>query len=169
MASSVTVGINGFGRIGKQVFKILRERGYEVSVINDPFLDIDYVHYLLKYDSTFGGEKEVKLDGKRIIYKGKPTAHIQYRFPSEIPWTKYNVTHVIEATGAFLTSNDCEQHTGVFRVILTAPSTDAPMFVYGVNHTQYQNQSVISNASCTTNCLAPLANVVNKHFGMKVL
>lgn len=161
------VGINGFGRIGKHIFKILRERGIEVPLINDPFLDASYVHYLLKYDSTFGKDEHAELNGDQIIYKGLPTAHTDKKEPSEIPWSDYGVDYVIEATGVFKTISACEGHRGVKKVIITAPSTDAPMFVYGVNHTKYNNEKIISNASCTTNCLAPLADIINRHFGIE--
>ncbi|KAF9763411.1 Glyceraldehyde-3-phosphate dehydrogenase [Nosema granulosis] len=164
---TLKVGINGFGRIGKHIFRILRERGVEVPLINDPFLDTSYVHYLLKYDSTFGKDEHVELQNDKIIYKGKPTVHSDKKDPSEIPWEKYGVEYVIEATGVFKTISACEGHRGVKKVIITAPSTDAPMFVYGVNHTKYNKEKIISNASCTTNCLAPLADIINKHFGIE--
>jgi glyceraldehyde 3-phosphate dehydrogenase len=164
---TLRVGINGFGRIGKCIFKILRDRGIEVPLVNDPFLDLEYMHYLLKYDSTYGKEDVCQLENDKIIYKGKPTSHSTAKLPSEIPWKDFKVDYVIESTGLFLTLKDCEGHKDVKSIIITAPSPDAPMFVFGVNHLKYNKEKIISNASCTTNCLAPLANILNKNFGIE--
>ncbi|EOB14166.1 Glyceraldehyde-3-phosphate dehydrogenase 2, partial [Nosema bombycis CQ1] len=164
---TLRVGINGFGRIGKCIFKILRDRGIEVPLVNDPFLDLEYMHYLLKYDSTYGREDVCQLENDKIIYKGKPTSHSTAKLPSEIPWKDFKVDYVIESTGLFLTLKDCEGHKDVKSIIITAPSPDAPMFVFGVNHLKYNKEKIISNASCTTNCLAPLANILNKNFGIE--
>ncbi|TBU20659.1 glyceraldehyde-3-phosphate dehydrogenase [Hamiltosporidium tvaerminnensis] len=163
------VGINGFGRIGKIIFKILTKRGIEVPFINDPFVDADYVEYCLKYDSTFGKcNCKIQKKEKSVIVDGKETFIGDFRSPSEIPWNKYNVDGVIEASGVFISLKDCEGHlkSGAKKVIITAPSKDAPMYVYGVNEKEYKNEKIISNASCTTNCLAPLAKLINDKFGI---
>ncbi|EEQ81890.1 hypothetical protein NCER_101501 [Vairimorpha ceranae BRL01] len=164
---SYRVGINGFGRIGKIVFKILRERGIEVPLVNDPFLDTSYMYYLLKYDTVYGTDCKVEMKNNKLIYYGKETELSTAKCPSEIQWKKYNVDYVIECTGVFKTIKDCELHKEVKSVIISAPSDDAPMFVYGVNHEKYNGEKIISNASCTTNCLAPLANIINNHFGIE--
>ncbi|WUR03105.1 glyceraldehyde-3-phosphate dehydrogenase [Vairimorpha necatrix] len=161
------VGINGFGRIGKLVFKILRDRGIEVPLVNDPFLDISYMYYLLKYDTVYGNDSKVEIKKDKIFYNNKETTLSTCKSPSEIEWKKYNVDYVIECTGVFKNIEDCELHKDVKNIIISAPSEDAPMFVYGVNHDKYNGERVISNASCTTNCLAPLANIINKHFGIE--
>ncbi|KAF7684316.1 Glyceraldehyde-3-phosphate dehydrogenase [Astathelohania contejeani] len=161
------VGINGFGRIGKLIYKILVKAGIEVPVINDPFIDEDQLIYFLKYDSTHGRESsEIKREGEHVIYNGQKTILLNKRCPNEIEWRKHGVEVVVEASGAFTTleSNQGHINNGAKKVIITAPSKDAPMFVYGVNHTSYKNESIISNASCTTNCLAPLAKIIHDEF-----
>ncbi|EJW02386.1 glyceraldehyde-3-phosphate dehydrogenase, type I [Edhazardia aedis USNM 41457] len=157
------VGINGFGRIGKTIYKILHERNVKVPQINDPFLSPEYLAYSLKYDSTFGSSKE-KIEAKdnKIIYGNTESTVYAIREPENIPW---DVDVVIEASGVFTTKDQCAKHK-CDKVLITAPSKDAPMFVYGVNHTQYNNEKVFSNASCTTNCLAPLAKILNDNFGI---
>ncbi|ADM11838.1 glyceraldehyde-3-phosphate dehydrogenase [Encephalitozoon intestinalis ATCC 50506] len=160
------VGINGLGRIGKLVYRILREKGVEVPLVNDPLLKPEQAEYLLKYDSVFGRCKECKVEGGKILYKGKKTSLSAFDRPEKIPWTEYGVDAVVEASGVFTTLKDCEGHKDVKIVVITAPSKDAPMFVYGVNHQDYVSQRIISNASCTTNCLAPLAKIVDDNFGI---
>lgn len=155
------VGINGFGRIGKSVYKVLKERGFDVPQINDPFLTPDYLCYMLKYDSTFGpATEEVSFDGNNIKYGSSTSELMNYKDPSEIPW---NVDVVIEATGVFLTKEQCEKHK-CDKVIITAPSKDATMYVHGVNCEEYKGEKVISNASCTTNCLAPIVKIIDDEF-----
>ena len=167
----VKVGINGFGRIGRLVFRLLMEHPEtEVVAINDPFIDPQYMVYLTKYDSThgkFSGTAELK-DGKFVV-NGKPITVYASMKPEEIKWGASGADYVIESTGAFTTVDKCKAHLvgGAKRVIITAPSSDAPMFVYGVNHTKFEkSQQIISNASCTTNCLAPLAKVIHENFGI---
>ncbi|KMV65804.1 glyceraldehyde-3-phosphate dehydrogenase [Encephalitozoon cuniculi EcunIII-L] len=161
------VGINGFGRIGKLVYRILRERGVEVPLVNDPFLTPESMEYLLKYDSVFGRcREECRLEGKKMVYKGKATSLSKFHRPEDIPWSEHGIDAVVEASGAFTTLKDCEGHRDAKVVVITAPSKDAPMFVYGVNHHDYVSQRIISNASCTTNCLAPLAKVIDDNFGI---
>jgi glyceraldehyde 3-phosphate dehydrogenase len=164
---SYRVGINGFGRIGKLVYKIFRDNGIEVPLVNDPFLDTSYMYYLLKYDTVYGTDDKVELKDDKILYNKKETVLSDCKNPSDIDWSKHKVDIVIECTGVFKTIEDCEKHIGVKKVIISAPSSDAPMFVYGVNHDKYNGEKIISNASCTTNCLAPLANIINKHFGIE--
>ncbi|GMK59319.1 hypothetical protein CspeluHIS016_0703340 [Cutaneotrichosporon spelunceum] len=165
------VGINGFGRIGRIVLRNAIDQGeIEVVAINDPFIDLDYMVYMFKYDSTHGrfkGSVEAK-DGKLVI-NGKPVAVFGERDPSAIPWGSAGADYVVESTGVFTTIDKASAHLkgGAKKVIISAPSADAPMFVCGVNLDQYKPEyKVISNASCTTNCLAPLAKVINDNFGI---
>jgi len=167
----VRIGINGFGRIGRLVFRAAVEHP-EVSIVavNDPFMDVDYMVYMFKYDSTHGrfkGTVEAK-EGKLII-NGKEIAVYAKKEPAEIPWGQHGADYVVESTGVFTKIDKASLHLkgGAKHVIISAPSEDAPMFVMGVNHTQYKNSiQVVSNASCTTNCLAPLAKVINDRFGI---
>eukprot|EP00158_Paraphelidium_tribonemae_P005189 Partr_v1_DN27221_c3_g1_i1_m38829 putative glyceraldehyde3phosphate dehydrogenase len=168
---TVKVGINGFGRIGRLVFRVLLQNpNIEVCAINDPFIDAEYMVYLTKYDSTHGrfkGTAELK-DGKFVV-NGKTIKVFAARDPAEIKWGESGVDYVIESTGVFTTIDKAKAHLagGAKRVIITAPSADAPMFVVGVNHDKFnKSQTIISNASCTTNCLAPLAKVINENFGI---
>ncbi|KAI8825267.1 uncharacterized protein EV422DRAFT_252756 [Fimicolochytrium jonesii] len=170
--SSVKVGINGFGRIGRLVFRASIEKdGVDVVSINDPFCDVEYMVYLLKYDSTHGrfkGTAEAK-DGKLIV-NGKPVNVHAERDPANIPWGKDGAEYIVESTGVFTTKEKAQLHIkgGAKKVIISAPSADAPMFVMGVNEDKYDPSiQVLSNASCTTNCLAPLAKVVHEAFGIK--
>jgi len=165
------IGINGFGRIGRLVTRAASKREeVEVVAINDPFIDLDYMVYMFKYDSTHGpftGEV-TKADGKLVI-NGKPIAVFSNRNPAEIPWGSAGADYVVESTGVFTTTEKASAHLqgGAKRVIVSAPSADAPMYVMGVNHTEYNNANkVVSNASCTTNCLAPLAKIVDDNFGI---
>ena len=169
----IKIGINGFGRIGRLVFRAAaaQPEKFEIVAINDPFVDPEYMAYMAKYDTAhgkFAGELASK-DGKLVV-NGHEVNVYGFKDPAEIPWGKDGVEYVIEATGVFKTVDDCQAHlnAGARKVIITAPSKDAPMFVMGVNNKTYsRDMTVISNASCTTNCLAPLAKVINDNFGIK--
>jgi len=167
---TIKVGINGFGRIGRIVFRAAQERSdIEIVAIND-LLDADYMAYMLKYDSTHGrfeGTVEVK-DG-HLVVNGKTIRVTAERDPANLKWNEVNGDVVAEATGIFLTEETANKHieAGAKKVVLTGPSKDdTPMFVMGVNHNEYAGQKIVSNASCTTNCLAPLAKVINDKFGI---
>ncbi|KAA1186732.1 glyceraldehyde-3-phosphate dehydrogenase [Photorhabdus heterorhabditis] len=167
---TIKVGINGFGRIGRIVFRAAQERSdIEIVAIND-LLDAEYMAYMLKYDSThgrFNGTVEVK-DG-HLIVNGKTIRVTAERDPANLKWNEVGVDVVAEATGIFLTDETARKHitAGAKKVVLTGPSKDdTPMFVMGVNHKSYAGQDIVSNASCTTNCLAPLAKVINDTFGI---
>jgi glyceraldehyde 3-phosphate dehydrogenase len=168
---AINVGINGFGRIGRLVLRAAATReDINVVAIND-LLDIDYIAYLFKYDSThgrFNGTVEVK-DGKLVV-NGKEIRVTAQRNQEDLAWDAVNADVVIEATGLFLTKETAQKHitAGAKKVVLSAPSKDdTPMFVMGVNHTKYAGETIVSNASCTTNCLAPIAKVLNDAFGIK--
>lgn len=168
--SKIKVGINGFGRIGRLVFRasILRD-DIDVVAIND-LIDVNYMAYMLKYDSVHGqfkGSVDVK-DGNLIV-NGQTIRVTACKNPADIKWSEVGAEYVAECTGLFLTKETCQSHIdgGAKRVIMSAPSKDdTPMFVYGVNHTKYAGEQFISNASCTTNCLAPLVKVINDNFGI---
>jgi len=167
----VNIGINGFGRIGRLVLRAaLSKSGAKVVAINDPFIDLEYLVYMFKYDSVHGryhGAVEAK-DGKLHV-GGHTIAVYSISNPSEIPWGSHDVEYVVESTGVFTTIERAGGHLqgGAKRVVITAPSADAPMYVMGVNDDQYKpDQKVISNASCTTNCLAPVAKVLHDNFGI---
>ncbi|MBX9444935.1 glyceraldehyde-3-phosphate dehydrogenase [Dickeya chrysanthemi] len=167
---TIKVGINGFGRIGRIVFRAAQERtDIEIVAIND-LLDADYMAYMLKYDSTHGrfkGTVEVK-DG-HLVVNGKTIRVTAEKDPANLKWNEVGVDVVAEATGIFLTDETARKHiqAGAKKVVLTGPSKDdTPMFVMGVNHESYAGQEIVSNASCTTNCLAPLAKVINDKFGI---
>lgn len=167
---AIRVGINGFGRIGRFVMRLALERNdIEVVGIND-LIDVDYMAYMLKYDSTHGrfkGTVEVK-DGQLIV-NGKAIRVTSERDPADLKWGDINVDVVVEGTGIFLTDETARKHitAGAKKVVLTGPSKDAtPMFVMGVNHETYAGQDIVSNASCTTNCLAPIAKVLNDNWGI---
>ncbi|USH01634.1 type I glyceraldehyde-3-phosphate dehydrogenase [Grimontia kaedaensis] len=168
---TIKVGINGFGRIGRFVFRASVERNdIEVVAIND-LIDVDYMAYMLKYDSThgrFNGTVEV-VDGNLVV-NGKTVRVTAERNPTELQWDAVGVDVVAEATGIFLTDETARQHitAGAKKVVLTGPSKDAtPMFVMGVNQETYAGQDIVSNASCTTNCLAPIAKVLNDKWGIE--
>ncbi|WP_318443223.1 type I glyceraldehyde-3-phosphate dehydrogenase [Photobacterium leiognathi] len=168
---TIKVGINGFGRIGRFVFRAAQGRNdIEVVGIND-LIDVDYMAYMLKYDSThgrFNGTVEVK-DGNLVV-NGKTVRVTAERNPADLKWDAINVDVVAEATGLFLTDETARKHieAGAKKVVLTAPSKDAtPMFVMGVNQDTYAGQDIVSNASCTTNCLAPIAKVLHDNFGIE--
>jgi len=168
------VGINGFGRIGRLVFRASLKRGsaIEVVAINDPFLSADYMAYLFKYDSTHGVYKDHEVCGEKdqLTIGGRSIAVFSERDPKAIPWGSKGVDIVVESTGVFTTIEKASAHLagGAKHVVISAPSADAPMFVMGVNNEQYnKSMKVVSNASCTTNCLAPLAKVINDNFGIE--
>uniref|UniRef100_A0A6V7KHQ7 Glyceraldehyde-3-phosphate dehydrogenase n=1 Tax=Bracon brevicornis TaxID=1563983 RepID=A0A6V7KHQ7_9HYME len=167
---TIKVGINGFGRIGRIVFRAAQKRSdIEIVAIND-LLDPDYMAYMLKYDSTHGrfdGIVEVK-DGQQIV-NGKKIRVTAERDPANLKWDEVGVDVVAEATGIFLTDETARKHitAGAKKVVLTGPSKDnTPMFVRGANFDKYAGQDIVSNASCTTNCLAPLAKIINDNFGI---
>ena len=167
---TIKLGINGFGRIGRLVMRAAAARDdIEVVAIND-LLDLDYIAYMLKYDSThgrFAGSVEVK-DGNLVV-NGKTIRVTNERNPADLAWNAVNVDVVVESTGLFLTQETAQKHidAGAKKVVLSAPSKDdTPMFVMGVNHTEYKGQAIVSNASCTTNCLAPIAKVLHDNFGI---
>jgi len=166
----MAVGINGFGRIGRLVVRAAIEKGTDVVAVNDPFIDLDYMVYMFKFDSTHGGFKgEVKAENGFLVINGKKIHVFAERDPKAIPWGNVGAEIVVESTGVFTTIEKASAHLngGAKRVIISAPSADAPMFVMGVNHTTYDpSMKVISNASCTTNCLAPLAKVVHDNWGL---
>ena len=165
----IKVGINGFGRIGRIVFRNAVEHSdVEIVAVNDPFIETKYAAYMLKYDSTHGVFKgEIKEDGQNLIVNGKTVRFYQERDPSNIQWKETGAEYVVESTGVFTTIDKAKAHLngGAKKVIISAPSADAPMYVMGVNEKTYDGSAdVISNASCTTNCLAPLAKVLNDKF-----
>jgi glyceraldehyde 3-phosphate dehydrogenase len=168
--SEIKIGINGFGRIGRLVFRCALEQGVEVVGVNDPFIPADYMAYMFKYDSTHGRFKgEVSHKDGKLIVNGKEVNVYTEKDPTQIPWGKIGAEYVVESTGVFTTVEKCQPHlqAGAKKVIITAPSADAPMFVMGVNEDKYTGkEAVISNASCTTNCLAPLAKIVHEKFGI---
>nr|CAP16641.1 glycerol 3-phosphate dehydrogenase [Suberites domuncula] len=166
------VGINGFGRIGRLVLRAaIMKGGVNVVAVNDPFLDVEYMAYMFKYDSTHGRfEGQVETADGKLIINGQSITVFSIRNPSEIPWGDAGAHFVVESTGIFTTKDKATAHItgGAKKVIISAPSADAPMFVMGVNETTYDptNMHIVSNASCTTNCLAPLAKVVDDNFGI---
>ncbi|XP_045476759.1 glyceraldehyde-3-phosphate dehydrogenase 1-like isoform X1 [Harmonia axyridis] len=161
-------GINGFGRIGRLVLRTSMERGAECVGVNDPFLDAAYMEYLFKYDSTHGRFKgDVSHEDKALVINGRKIPIFNEKDPKQIPWGKVGALYVVESTGVFTTTDKASAHIdgGAKKVIISAPSADAPMYVCGVNLDDYDpNAPVISNASCTTNCLAPLAKVIHDNF-----
>ena len=172
---AIKVGINGFGRIGRMVFRAAVENfanDIEVVGIND-LLDPDYLAYMLKYDSVhgiFNHEVSACNEKKVLVVDGKEIKVSAEKDPAALPWKELGVDVVVESTGLFLTDEKARAHitAGAKKVIMSAPSKDAtPMFVYGVNHETYAGQDIISNASCTTNCLAPISKVLNDKFGIK--
>ncbi|PMD17704.1 glyceraldehyde-3-phosphate dehydrogenase [Hyaloscypha hepaticicola] len=167
----VKVGINGFGRIGRIVFRNAVEHDdINIVAVNDPFIEVHYAAYMLKYDSQHGqfkGTIEIEEDG--LVVNGKKVKFYQKKDPSEIPWAETGAYYIVESTGVFTTTEKAKAHLkgGAKKVVISAPSADAPMYVMGVNEKTYKSDvEVISNASCTTNCLAPLAKVVNDNFGI---
>ena len=169
--TKIKVGINGFGRIGRLVFRVAVERdNVEVVGIND-LLDVDYIAYMLKYDSTHGLFKgDVSVEGGDLVVNGKKIRVTSVSNPAELKWDEVEAEYIVEATGLFLDKEKTQAHldAGAKKVIMSAPSKDdTPMFVMGVNHETYTNDmNFVSNASCTTNCLAPIAKVLNDSFGI---
>ena len=169
---SVKVGINGFGRIGKLAFQAaLGKEEVEVVAVNDPFVAADYMAYMTKFDTVhgrFNGTVEEK-DGNLVV-NGRTIKVYNEMDPKNIPWGELGVEYVLECSGVFTTMEKAQAHldAGAKKVLISAPSKDAPMFVMGVNNTTYTtDMNIVSNASCTTNCLAPLAKVINDNFGIK--
>ncbi len=168
---TIRVGINGFGRIGRMVFRAAQDfDDVEVVGIND-LLDPEYLAYMLKHDSVHGKFRgEVSIDGSTLVVKGNNIRLTAERDPAELKWGDLDVDVVIESTGLFLTKETAQKHidAGAGKVIMSAPSKDdTPMFVFGVNDDNYDGEAIISNASCTTNCLAPIAKVIDDNFGLK--
>ena len=172
---SVKVGINGFGRIGRLVFRIaLETEKVDVVAVNDPFINLDYMAYMLRYDTVHGqfkGDIAVCHDSKSLIVNGKTIKVYAFKDPKEIPWKETGAEYIAEATGVFTASDTANAHLvgGAKKVVITAPAKDkeTPMFVMGVNNDKYtKDMVVVSNASCTTNCLAPLAKVINDKYGI---
>jgi glyceraldehyde 3-phosphate dehydrogenase len=169
---TIKIGINGFGRIGRNVLRsaIQNFQDIEVVAIND-LLEPDYLAYMLQYDSVHGRFKgDVKVEGGNIVVNGKTIRLTQERDPANLKWSEVGADIVIESTGLFLTKETCQKHldAGAKKVIQSAPSKDdTPMFVFGVNHKSYKGEAIISNASCTTNCLAPVAKVLHDKWGIK--
>lgn len=169
---TIKVGINGFGRIGRMVLRAAVENFKDIEIvgIND-LLEPDYLAYMLKYDSVHGKFKgDIKIENNHLVINGKKIRLSMEKDPANLKWNEVGADVIIESTGLFLTQETAEKHlqAGAKKVIMSAPSKDdTPMFVYGVNHKSYNGESVISNASCTTNCLAPLAKVLHDNFGIK--
>ncbi|XP_035696590.1 glyceraldehyde-3-phosphate dehydrogenase-like isoform X2 [Branchiostoma floridae] len=167
------VGINGFGRIGRLVLRSAVEKGQEVVAINDPFIQLDYMVYMFKYDSTHGkfkGEVSADADSSSLVVNGKKIKVFNEMNPANIKWAEAGAEYIVESTGVFTTIAKAKAHldAGAKKVIISAPSADAPMFVMGVNQEKYEkSMDIVSNASCTTNCLAPLAKVINDEFGIE--
>lgn len=164
------IGINGFGRIGRLVLRAAVEKGASVVAVNDPFIGVDYMVYLFKYDSTHGRFKgTVTAEGGFLVVNGQKITVFSERDPKDIKWASAGAEYIVESTGVFTTIEKASTHLagGAKKVIISAPSADAPMFVCGVNLGAYDpKMTVVSNASCTTNCLAPLAKVINDNFGI---
>ena len=168
----IKVGINGFGRIGRMVFRAAAKNFDDIEIvgIND-LLEPDYLAYMLQYDSVHGRFKgEIAVDGNTLVVNGRRIRLTAIKDPAELKWGELGVDVVVESTGLFLDDAGARKHltAGAKKVIMSAPSKDdTPMFVYGVNHTKYAGEAIISNASCTTNCLAPVAKVLNDTWGIK--
>ena len=168
---AIKIGINGFGRIGRLVFRAgLNNPNIEFVGINDPFMTPDYMAYMLRYDTMHGRyEGKIEYTDDAIIVDGKEVKFFACMNPAEIPWGDVEAEYIVESTGAFTTTEKASAHlkAGAKKVVISAPSSDAPMFVMGVNQDSYnKDMTVVSNASCTTNCLAPLAKVINDKFGI---
>ena len=169
---TIKVGINGFGRIGRMVFRAAAKHFPDIEIvgIND-LLEPAYLAYMLKYDSVHGRfDGDISVEGNTLIVDGRKIRLTAVKDPAELKWAEVGAEVVVESTGLFLTKETAEKHlaAGASKVILSAPSKDdTPMFVYGVNHTSYAGEAIISNASCTTNCLAPVAKVLHDTWGIK--
>ncbi|KAH1133215.1 hypothetical protein AAZX31_05G070300 [Glycine max] len=173
MGQKIKIGINGFGRIGRLVARVALQRDdVELVAVNDPFITTDYMTYMFKYDTVHGKFKncEIKIkDSKTLLLGSSPVTVFGIRNPEEIPWGEAGADYVVESTGVFTDKDKAAAHLkgGAKKVIISAPSKDAPMFVVGVNEKEYKSDiTVVSNASCTTNCLAPLAKVIHDKFGI---
>ncbi|KAK9063505.1 hypothetical protein SSX86_017375 [Deinandra increscens subsp. villosa] len=169
----IKIGINGFGRIGRLVARVALQRDdIELVAVNDPFISTDYMTYMFKYDTVHGQWKHDELkvkDEKTLLFGDKPVSVFGFRNPEEIPWGAAGADFVVESTGVFTDKDKAAAHLkgGAKKVVISAPSKDAPMFVMGVNEKEYTSDlNIVSNASCTTNCLAPLAKVINDRFGI---
>ncbi|HEU0186946.1 MAG TPA: type I glyceraldehyde-3-phosphate dehydrogenase, partial [Gallionellaceae bacterium] len=169
---AIKVGINGFGRIGRMVFRAVAKdfKDIEIVAIND-LLEPAYLAYMLKFDSVHGRfNGDIKVEGGNMVVNGKKIRLTAERDPANLKWNEVGADIVIDCTGFFLTTESCQAHikAGAKKVVQSAPSKDdTPMFVYGVNHTTYAGQAIVSAASCTTNCLAPVAKVLHDNFGIK--
>jgi glyceraldehyde 3-phosphate dehydrogenase len=168
---AVKIGINGFGRIGRLVFRAaIANPNVEVTGINDPFIDLEYMKYMLRYDTVHGQfQGEISEEEGKLVVNGKKISVFASKDPAEIAWSSCGADYVVESTGVFTTTEKASAHFkgGAKKVIISAPSADAPMFVMGVNNDKYTKEmNVVSNASCTTNCLAPLAKIINDNFGI---
>ena len=169
---SLKAGINGFGRIGSLAFSAsLDKEDIEIVAINDPFIAVDYMAYMIKHDSVHGQFKgTVEVDGEDLVVNGKRIKVFNEKDPAQVKWAEVGVEYVLECSGVFTTLETANAHLqgGAKKVVISAPSKDAPMFVMGVNNDKYTpDMNIVSNASCTTNCLAPLAKVINDKFGIK--
>lgn len=168
---AIKVGINGFGRIGRLVFRAAMKRAdVQVVGINDPFISLEYMQYMLKYDSVHGQYKgEISEKDGKLVVDGQEITVFAAMNPQEIDWKSCGAEYIVESTGVFTTTEKASAHFqgGAKKVVISAPSADAPMFVMGVNQNKYnKDMKVVSNASCTTNCLAPIAKVLNDKFGI---
>jgi len=168
---AVKVGINGFGRIGRLVFRAsVQNPAIDVVGINDPFIDLEYMVYMLRYDTVHGRfDGDVSIKGDKLVVNGKEIAVYACMDPADIPWSSCGADYIVESTGKFTTTDTAKAHFtgGAKKVVISAPSADAPMFVMGVNQDSYKkDMDIVSNASCTTNCLAPLAKVIHDNFGI---
>ncbi len=167
---AIQIGINGFGRIGRMVLRAAVERGDTVVTGINDLLDVDYMAYMLRYDSTHGPFRgEVTVDGGQLVVNGKKIRVTAEADPANLKWGDVGATYVVESTGLFTDSAKAEAHlkAGAKKVVISAPSKDAPMFVMGVNQDAYQaSMNIVSNASCTTNCLAPIAKVLHDNWGI---
>lgn len=167
----IKMGINGFGRIGKLVMRASLERDdIEIVAVNDPFIDLEYMKYMLIYDTIHGKlSEDIKIENDHLIVEGKHIKLFNFKDPNEIPWKEVGAEYIVESSGVFTSIDKASGHFtgGAKKVVISAPSADAPMFVMGVNNNEYKkDMNVVSNASCTTNCLAPLAKVVHDNFGI---
>jgi glyceraldehyde 3-phosphate dehydrogenase len=169
---TIKIGINGFGRIGRMVFRAVAKDfpEFEIVAIND-LLEPEYLAYMLKYDSVHGRfNGDISVSGTNLVVNGKNVRLTAEKDPANLKWKEVGADIVIECTGFFLTKETCQKHidAGARKVVQSAPSKDdTPMFVYGVNHTAYKGETIVSAASCTTNCLAPVAKVLNDNWGIK--
>ena len=168
----IKVGINGFGRIGRLVFRASLERkDIDVVAINDPFIDLEYMRYMLKFDTIHGKlDKDIEVAEDGLVVEGKKILVYNFKNPEDIPWRDSEAEYIVESSGVFASLEGASKHFvgGAKKVIVSAPTKDTPMFVMGVNENTYtKDMTVVSNASCTTNCLAPLAKVVHENFGIE--